>query len=108
MLGDYEGAIAASQNAKLLLWAATGCIQLLDYHYYTALAIAAVFKTAPPDRQRQWRETLTAHVDQLRDWAESCAPTFLGKHALGLPDGARIDSPLVTATRLYEQAILLA
>jgi hypothetical protein len=33
MLGDYEAAIAAAQKAKLLLWAATGCIQLLDYHY---------------------------------------------------------------------------
>ena len=108
MLGDYEAAIAASQKAKLLLWAATGCIQLLDYHYYTALAIAAVFKTAPPDRQSQWRETLTAHLEQLRDWAESCAPTFLDKHALVLAEVARIDSRDVDAMRLYEQAIRFA
>ena len=57
MLGDYEAAIAAAQKAKLLLWAATGCIQLLDYYYYTALAIAAVIKTALPDRQKEWRQT---------------------------------------------------
>jgi PAS domain S-box-containing protein len=108
MLDEYEAAIAAAQKAKLLLWAATGCIQLLDYYYYTALAIAAVIKTAPPDRQREWRETLTAHMEQLRDWAESCAPTFLDKHALVCAEVARVDSRDVDAMRLYEQAIRFA
>jgi PAS domain S-box-containing protein len=108
MLGDYEAAIAAAQKAKPLLWATTGCIQLLDYYYYTALAIAAVIKTAPSDRQREWRETLTAHMEQLRDWAESCAPTFLDKHALVSAEVARVDSRDVEAMRLYEQAIRFA
>ncbi len=108
MLGDYEAAIAAAQKAKRLLWAATGCIQLLDYYYYTALAIAAVIKTAPADRQREWRETLTAHMKQLRDWAENCAPTFLDKHALVCAEVARVDNRDVEAMRLYEQAIRFA
>jgi PAS domain S-box-containing protein len=108
MFGDYEAAIAAAQEAKLLLWAATGCIQLLDYYYYTALAIAAVIKTTPPDRQREWREMLTAHMEQLRVWAESCAPTFLDKHALVCAEVARVDSRDVDAMRLYEQAIRFA
>ena len=108
MLGDYEAAIAAAEKAKRLLWAATGCIQLLDYYYYTALAIAAVIQTAPPDRQREWRDTLTAHMEQLRDWAESCAPTFLDKHALVCAEVARVDSRDVDAMRLYDQAIRFA
>jgi PAS domain S-box-containing protein len=108
MLGDYEAAIAAAQKAELLLWAATGCIQLLDYYYYTALAIAAVIKMAPPDRQREWRETLTVHMEQLREWAESCAPTFLDKHALVCAEVARVDGRDVDAIRLYEQAIRFA
>jgi PAS domain S-box-containing protein len=106
--GDYETAIAAAQKAKLLLWGVTGCIQLLDYYYYNALAIAAVIKTAPPDRQSEWRETLTAHMDQLREWAESCAPTFLDKHALVGAEIARVDSRDVDAMHLYEQAIRFA
>jgi PAS domain S-box-containing protein len=108
LFGDYEAAIAAAEKAKRLLWAASGCIQLLDYYYYTALAIAAVIKTAPPDRQREWREALTAQMDQLRDWAESCAPTFLDKHALVCAEVARVDSRDVDAMRLYEQAIRFA
>jgi PAS domain S-box-containing protein len=108
LLGDYESAIAAAQKAKPLLWAATGCIQLLDYHYYTALALAAVIKTAPPDRQEEWSETLCAHVEQLRDWAENCAPIFQDKHALVSAEVARIDGRDVDAMRLYEQAIRFA
>jgi PAS domain S-box-containing protein len=108
MFGNYEAAIAAAEKAKLLLWAASGCIQLLDYYYYTALAIAAVIKTAPPDRQREWRETLTAHMEQLRDWAEGCAPTFLDKNALVCAEVARVDSRDVDAMRLYAQAIRFA
>ena len=70
--GDYQTAIAAAQKAKLLLWAATGCIQLPDYYYYSALAIAALFETASPNQQNEWRETITTHMEQLREWAEHC------------------------------------
>ena len=35
--GDYEAAIAAARKAKALLWASDAHIQLLDYHYYSAL-----------------------------------------------------------------------
>ena len=35
LAGDYVTAFAASQQAKLLLWALFDQIQLLDYFYYT-------------------------------------------------------------------------
>jgi predicted ATPase len=103
--GDYEAGITAAEHAKVLLSAAIGCVQLLDYHYYTALAIAAVFETAPPDKQSEWRETLATHVEQLREWAENYPPTFLDKHALVSAELARIEGRDVDAMRLYEQAI---
>jgi PAS domain S-box-containing protein len=108
LLGDYESAIVAAQKAKPLLWAATGCIQLLDYHYYTALAMAAVIETAPPDRQEEWKGALTTHVEQLRNWAENCAPIFRDKHALVSAEVARINSRDLDAMHLYEQAIWFA
>src|ERR1700682_5272298 len=43
--GDYEAAIAAAWKAKALLWASDAHIQLLDYYYYSALAIAAAYET---------------------------------------------------------------
>jgi signal transduction histidine kinase len=108
MSGDYEEAIAAAQKAKVLLWTSTGCIQLLDYHYYTALAIAAAFGTASLDRQREWHETLIVHLDQLREWGENCSITFLDKHTLVSGELARIEGRNLDAERLYEEAIRLA
>jgi signal transduction histidine kinase len=105
ILGDYEAALAASARAKQLLPAATGCIQLLDYHYYTALAITAVIDSAPPDRQNESRDALTAHKVQLREWAAKCSVTFLDKHILVSAEIARIEGRDLDAMRLYEQAI---
>jgi PAS domain S-box-containing protein len=105
MSGDYEAALAAAWKAKVLLWSSDAHIQLLDYYYYTALAIAAAFGTVPPDRQREWREVLTAHLNQLREWAESCSATFRDKHALVAAETARLDGRELDAERLYEQAI---
>jgi signal transduction histidine kinase len=102
--GDYQAAIAAAEQARALLSAAIGCIQLLDYHYYTALTITAVFEAAPPDKQREWRKTLTAHIGQLREWADNYPPTFFDKYALVSAEFARIDGHDRDAIRLYEQA----
>jgi hypothetical protein len=59
--GDYAEALAAADKAKALLWASPLAIQLLDYFYYTALTVAALYENASADEQREWRELLTAH-----------------------------------------------
>ena len=59
--GDYAEALAAADKAKALLWAAAAQIQLLDYFYYTALTVAALYENASADEQTRWRELLTAH-----------------------------------------------
>ena len=105
VLDDYEGALAAASQAKPLLAAATGCIQLLDYHYYAALAIAASFDTAPAERQGEWRATLSTQLEQLREWADNYPPTFRDKHALVAAEIARIEGRDLEAMRLYDEAI---
>ncbi|MGC1299186.1 MAG: histidine kinase, partial [Alloacidobacterium sp.] len=42
--GDYAEALAAADKAKPLLWAAAAQINLLDYFYYTALTVAALYE----------------------------------------------------------------
>jgi PAS domain S-box-containing protein len=105
MSSDYEAAIAAAWKAKALLWSSDAHIQLLDYHYYSALAIAAAYEAAPLDRQREWRGLLTAHREQLREWADNYPPTFADKHALVSAEIARLEVRDVDAMRLYEQAV---
>jgi PAS domain S-box-containing protein len=103
--GDYAEALAAVNRVKPLLTVAAAQIQLLDYFYYAALTVAALYEDASADEQREWRELLTAHRDQLREWTDSYPPTFADKHALVSAEIARLEGRAFDAMQLYEQAI---
>jgi PAS domain S-box-containing protein len=103
--GDYTEALAAADEAKPLLSVATAQIQLLDYFCYTALTVAALYEKASGDEQNRWREVLTAHEEQLREWAETYPPTFADKYALVRAEIARVERRDADAMRLYEQAV---
>src|SRR6202034_3744385 len=102
---DYSGAQAAADKAKSLLWISAVQLQLLDYFYYGALTVAALYEEASADEQSGWRELLMAHREQLREWAESYPPTFSDKHDLVSAELARIEGRHADAMRLYEGAI---
>jgi signal transduction histidine kinase len=78
---------------------------LLDYFYYTALTVAALYEKASADEQPGWRELLTTHREQLREWADNYPPTFADKHALVSAEIARIEGRDLDAMELYEEAI---
>jgi predicted ATPase/signal transduction histidine kinase len=103
--GDYADALAAADKVRPLLPAAAAQIQLLDYFYYTALTVAALYENASADEQAEWRDLLTAHREQLREWADNYPPTFADKHALVSAEIARLDGRELDAQRLYEEAI---
>ena len=103
--GDYAEALAAGGNARPLLWSAAGHIPLLDYFYYFALTVAALYENASADQQFEWQVLLTTHREQLREWAENYPPTFGDKHALVAAEIARLEGRELDAMRLYEQAI---
>src|SRR6185437_7407917 len=50
-------------------------------------------------------ELLTAHREQLREWAETYPPTFADKHALVSAEIARLEGRDPDAMRLYEHTI---
>jgi PAS domain S-box-containing protein len=102
---DYAEALEAAGKAKQLLAASAGQVSVLDYFYYAALTVSALYETASTDDQQAWRELLEAHRDQLREWAENNPPTFADKHTLVLAEIARIEKRDADALRLYEEAI---
>ncbi len=106
--GNYAEAVAAAGKAEPLLWAAAAHIQVVDYFYYTALAVAALYENAGADEQNRWRELLQAHREQLRKWVDNHPPTFADKHALVSAELARIEGRDLDAMRLYEEAIRAA
>jgi PAS domain S-box-containing protein len=105
LAGDYAEALAAADKARVLLWVATLHTRVLDYFYYTALTVAALYERGSADEQREWRGLLTAHREQLREWAENYPPTFGDKYALVSAEIARLEGRDAEAMRLYEQAI---
>ena len=106
--GDYAESLEAAGKAKQFLGASADQIDQLDYFYYTALTVSALYETASADQQQTWRELLTAHEEQLREWAENNSTTFADKHALVLAEVARLEGRDLEAMRHYERAILLA
>ena len=108
MAGDYAEALGAADKAKLHLSSSSALIHVLDYVYYSALTVAAYCQNPSSDQQQAWRELLTAHLEQLREWAENYPPTFADKHALVLAEIGRLEGRDLEAMRQYEQAILLA
>jgi PAS domain S-box-containing protein len=103
--GDYAEALAAAGKAKPLLWSSAAQIQLLDYSYYTALTVAALYEQASEAEQEAWRELLAAQREQLREWADNYPPTFADKHALVAAEIARLEGRAFDAMHLYDQAI---
>jgi predicted ATPase/signal transduction histidine kinase len=105
--GDYAEALVAAAKAKSVLRGSAVQVQiyLLDYSYYTALTVAALFENASADEQSARCELLTEHREQLRVWAEIYPPTFGDKHALVSAEIARLEGRDADAMRLYEQAI---
>jgi predicted ATPase/signal transduction histidine kinase len=103
--GDYTEALAAAGKAKPTLRGEATQIYLLDYFYYTALAVAALYESASADEQADWRNLLAAHREQLREWADNYPPTFGDKHALVSAEIARLERRDPDAMRLYEEAI---
>src|SRR5260370_8856413 len=88
-----------------MLWAIAAQIQVLDYYYYAALTVAALYEKGNADEQTGWRELLTAHREQLREWAENYPPTFADNHTLVLAEIARIEARPLDAIDLSEQPI---
>jgi PAS domain S-box-containing protein len=105
LAGDYVAALAAAQEAKPLLGAVLGQITLLNYFYFAALTVSALYEGGSAEEQSGWRELLSEHKEQLREWADNNPPLFADKHALVSGEIARLEGRDSDAMRLYEDAI---
>lgn len=108
IFGDFEAALILADKARPLLSSIFSHIQLLDYHYYTALALSGAYDDAQQDRKATLLDQLTGHLSQFRLWAGHCSATFRDKHALIEAEYARIEGRTLDAQRLYEDAVRLA
>ena len=103
--GEYESAVEASTKARRLLWTSPSLFETAEYHFYGALARAAVSDSATPDSKGEHLKALAEHHKQLALWAENCPENFETRVALVAAEIARIEGRALDAERLYEQAI---
>ena len=102
---DYPSAIQASLNAERLLWTSRSYIEEAEYHFYSALARAGAYDSAPKGAQQEHRKALADHHRQLAIWAENCPENFQDRAALVAAEIARIEGRDLHSMHLYEQAI---
>jgi PAS domain S-box-containing protein len=110
-LEDHATALQAAAKAKSLFWTSPGTFRQAEYHFYAALAKAALGGAADalrPDRAAADQEEITAHHRQLQIWALHCPENFEDRAALVGAEQARLEARHVDAEHLYEQAIRAA
>ena len=105
LAGNHASALDASLRAERLLWSAPSNLECAEYQFYSALARAASWDSAPSEQRQKHFDALCAHSRQLETWAEQCPENFENRAALVRAEIARIEGRTLDAEQLYEKAI---
>ena len=101
---DYASAVAAAAKAHLV-HRRQSFFEVAEYPFYSALAHAALCRSASADERARYLEAVATHYRQLEIWAENCPENFENRAALVGAEIARIEGRELDAERLYEDAI---
>ena len=102
---DYAGAVDAATKTERFLWTVPSHIEMAEYHFYAALARAGRCDEVLQEERTQHRTALSAHFQQLEEWARHCPENFANRATLVAAEIARLEGEDLKAMRLYEQAI---
>jgi predicted ATPase/signal transduction histidine kinase/tRNA A-37 threonylcarbamoyl transferase component Bud32 len=105
LCGSFEEALEAGERAAELTWAMLGAPNLIEFHFYRALTLAACFERAAPEKQRRFLEDLRRHQQQLAEWADQCPANFRARERMVFGEWARLEGRSEDATRAYEEAV---
>ncbi|WP_257450560.1 trifunctional serine/threonine-protein kinase/ATP-binding protein/sensor histidine kinase [Archangium lipolyticum] len=102
--GAYAEAREAGARAAELAWSSLGQIQLLDFHLFRALTLAACHGTMAPEERPQALAALREHQQQLAEWASHQPATFRAPERMVSAELARLTDREGEALRAYEEA----
>ena len=105
LAGDHASAVDVAAKTKRFLWTVPSHLEVAEYHFYSALALAAHCDAVPATERAQYLSALTAHQQQIAAWAQNAPGNFANRLALIAAEIARLEGRDVAAMRLYEQSI---
>jgi PAS domain S-box-containing protein len=105
VLADDPAATAVAAKAERLLWTSRALFLRVEFHFYAALAQAALGDAPPAGERALHLKALAANHRQLQHWADICPEDFADRAAIVGAEIARIEKRELDAMRLYDQAI---
>jgi predicted ATPase/GAF domain-containing protein len=102
-------ALAAARTVEPTLGAVMAMPIESTFHFFRALALAAVLPECNDAAQREsWQELLTRDLGRLKRWAEHCPETFRAKYLLAQAEAMRARGDGLLALAVYDDAIAAA
>jgi predicted ATPase/signal transduction histidine kinase/tRNA A-37 threonylcarbamoyl transferase component Bud32 len=108
MCGAYAEALDSADKVTGLLRLMKISINMLDFHLYRALSLAACCEGQGKEAREQSLAAILQHHTQLAEWAESCPETFRAPERMVFAELTRLTDPTDAANRVYEEALRCA
>ncbi|WNG43888.1 AAA family ATPase [Archangium minus] len=108
MGGAYDEAREAADKAAQLSWSLLGRIQLLQFHFFHALTLAACYGKMAPESRGATLEVIRGHHARLSEWTGHCPENFRALERMVSAELARLQGHDLEALRAYEEAIQAA
>ncbi|WP_043429948.1 trifunctional serine/threonine-protein kinase/ATP-binding protein/sensor histidine kinase [Cystobacter fuscus] len=105
MCGAYEEALEAANQVAGYIWVMRGSINILDFHLYRALTLAATCQGEATAAREKTLEAIQRHHEQLAAWADNCPETFRAPERMVFAELCRLTGRLDDAIIAYEDAI---
>jgi predicted ATPase/signal transduction histidine kinase/DNA-binding response OmpR family regulator len=103
--GLIDDALRARARARPLLWTSPSFVEICDFHFFSALALAQGYSEATETEQGEIRRALRGHSDELEIENRCCPANFENRTALVAAEVARIEGRPSDAMHLYARAI---
>lgn len=98
---EYQDAVFCLNKAGGYSWSAPAHIHLLDYHFFSAMALMA----AETELSAEFRQKLEQHQQKIQQWAELNPTNFADKAAILQAELWRFDGEIFKAMTAFEAVV---
>jgi predicted ATPase/signal transduction histidine kinase len=106
--GQFDKALEAGEAASNDQHFFLASLAEVTHHFYHALAMAALFEGAAPERQARFMGAILLVLEKLRLWAAGCPGNFGCRHLMLEAEVARLEGRELDAMRGYDAALASA